>query len=420
MSKYVRQEKSQRKHPVASSATSLIKPPVVPVAPKERPGWKGPGFVKKTPKQIAVKAGHSKSESLNLAIQQQYLPFPLQQLLLNVLRTSFPVCQDYETLKPMLQEIRLAISEGDSGKAFSRPDWMEAYAVRWSSVRALCCATVFVEILRDFRTEIWIKNLLNYGQNYEHSPKATCLGGGVTEMLTFAAVLRHIRHHLIDQHSQGEGQLVPGSLSPIQVKYPPKLDLNLVDRADWTPAVSCLENGLLTSPVLSKYASRSAILKNTPFVTPDDLRVSFQKINALGLSQQELAAIVGQTPTLITLFFTLEDLCTTSTAKTAALLLKLTLEAPKDSLLLVIDSAEPVLNAVNGVDESGEETKRYGISNFLDMVLMEKRDSKGQAGKTAWEELIRDGKRLYKLAEGLKFPISLDHVKFQVHLFKKR
>ncbi|KAK0113654.1 hypothetical protein ONS95_013901 [Cadophora gregata] len=413
MSKYVRHEKSQRKHPVVSSATSPNNPLVAPTAPRERPGWKGPGFVKKIRTQPKANAGQSKCEKLFPAVQQQHLPLPLQQLLLSVLRASFPVCQDYDTLKPILREIRLAMSDGDSAKAFSRPDLMVAYAVRWSSVRALCCATVFVEILQDFHAEIWIENLFEYGHDSKQSLKVTCFGGGVTEILTFAAVLRHIRPHMTIQQSHASG------LAAIQNKCTPVLDLRLLDSADWAPAVSILENALLTPPVLSKYASQSAILNNTPFITSNDLRASFQQTNALELSHQELRAIVGHVPTLITLFFTLKDLHAASTARTAALLLKLSLEAPRGSLLLVIDSAEPLQKAADGLDEADKYTKKYGISNFLDLVLMEKVPN-STGGKTAWEELIRDDNRLFKLAEGLKFPIGLDHVTFQLHLFKKR
>ena len=418
MSKYIRHEKSQRKHPVASSAASLIKPPLVPIAPKERPGWKGPGFVKKTQKQPAVKVGLSKPGNLAPVIQQQYLPLQLQQLLLNVLRTAFPVCQDYETIKPILQEIRLAIHDGNFEKAFSRPDQSEAYAVRWSSVRALCCATVILEILQGFSKETWVNDFLDHAHDSETSPRATCLGGGVTELLTFAMVVRHIRH-LTGLHSQVDGQHVTDDVSHNQASYTRGLDLYLVDRANWAPAVSSLEKGLLARPVLSKYASQSAILKNTSFTASDDLRVSFQQCDILEISQQDLAAIIGQVPTLTTLFFTLGDLCTTSTAKAAALLLMLTLEAPRDSLLLVVDSAESTHDLV-AANEAGKKPKRHGISNFLDLVLMQKLDSEAADGETVWEELIRDRNRLFRVADGLGFPLSLDHVNFQLHLFKKR
>jgi 25S rRNA (uracil2843-N3)-methyltransferase len=113
MSKYVRQEKSQRKHPVASSASSLIKAPVVPAAPKERPGWKGPGFTKKAPKQPSRPAPSSSTLTTS-NIQEQLLPIELQQLLLNIFRTTFPACRDYEGLKPILKEIKDALSETSS------------------------------------------------------------------------------------------------------------------------------------------------------------------------------------------------------------------------------------------------------------------------------------------------------------------
>ncbi|KAH7370512.1 hypothetical protein BKA65DRAFT_488597 [Rhexocercosporidium sp. MPI-PUGE-AT-0058] len=418
--KYVRQEKSQRKHPVASSASSLITAPVVPTVPKERPGWKGPGFIKKTPKQ-AQQSGQSNSARATSIIQEQRLPIPLQQLLLNVLQKAVPACRDYEILKPMLQEIRLALSNGASDGAFSRPDWMDAYVVRWSSIRALSCATVLAAMFDLVAEDVWVQNLLKDRRTIESPSRATCFGGGPTELMAFAAVLRHIRPPLTDLKSPGivQPQTDDGSSAVPEVAAP-IMKLHLVDKANWTPSVLCLETGLLSPPVLSKYASQSAKLNNISFIPPGDLSTSLLQTDILGASQDELAAIIGSTPSLITFFFTLDDLHTTSTAKTAALLLKLTLVAPKDSLLLVVDSPEPPPNAAAGVEEAENKKRRYRMGKWLDLVLMDKFVFADAPGKPAWKYLLRDEDRLFKLGEGLKFPISLDHVRFQIHLFKKQ
>ncbi|KAG4429418.1 hypothetical protein IFR05_015104 [Cadophora sp. M221] len=419
MSKYVRQDKSQRKHPVASSASSLIKAPVVPTAPKERPGWKGPGFIKKAPKQ-ARQSGRSKPAAPSSAIQEQYLPIALQQLLLNTLRTSFPVCEEYETLKPMLEEIRVALSNGDSDRAFSRSDWMEAYSLRWGSIRALCCATVLAEMFEDFQEEIWVQNLLQDRRTIKSPLRAICFGGGPIEVMAFAAVLRHTRPPLTDLQNLSITQLQPDQPPIGSSSDTPILELHLVNKANWAQLLSCLETGLLTPPMLSKYASQSAKLNNAAFISPGDLSTSLLQIDILGASQNDLAAITGSAPALITFLFTLADLHAISTAKTAALLLKLTLVAPKNSLLLVIDSPEQPPDVATGAEVAESEKRRYHMGKWLDLVLMDKLVSVGVTGKPAWNELIRDENRLFRLEDGLKFPIGLDHVKFQVHLFKKQ
>ncbi|KAH9218513.1 hypothetical protein DL95DRAFT_385164 [Leptodontidium sp. 2 PMI_412] len=271
-----------------------------------------------------------------------------------------------------------------------------------------------------FQEEIWVQNLLKDRRTIKSPSRAICFGGGTTETMAFAAVLRHTQPPLTELQipNTTQLQLDPPLMGPNSDT--PVLELHLVDKASWAPSVSCLEMGLLTPPVLSKYASQSAKLNNAPFIPPGDLNTSLLQIDILGASQDELAAIIGSTPALITFFFTLADLHTTSTAKTAALLLKLTLAAPKNSLLLVIDSPEQPPNVVAGAEETGNEKRGYRMGKWLDLVLMDRLATVGVAGKPAWNELIRDENRLFRLEEGLKFPISLDHVKFQVHLFKKQ
>ncbi|KAL2066259.1 hypothetical protein VTL71DRAFT_2330 [Oculimacula yallundae] len=418
MSKYIRHEKSQRKHPVASSATSLIKAPMVPTAPKERPGWKGPGFNKKTPRQAQLPS-QSKLSRVTVAVQEQIIPLAHQQLLLNVVRAAFPLCQDYETLKPMLQGIRLALAEGDSDKAFSSQDWMEAYAVRWSSTRALSCATLLLSIVEEFGEETRIQNYLDGRRTSESTTRIVCFGGGSTEIMAFAASLRHISEEQNNDNTSTRPAVTDGpskaAVSPLS-----RVDLYLVDKADWAPVVSNIELGLFNPPELSKYASQSAKLNNASFIASADMSTSFLQKDILVASQEDLAAVLGPTPSLITFFFTLNDLHAISSAKTAALLLKLTLLAPRDSLLLVVDSVEPSSEAVVGVDGVGMEKGRYRMGKWLDIVLMGQFESAGVSDKSAWREIVRDENRVFRLAEGLKFPISLDHVNFQVHLFKKR
>jgi 25S rRNA (uracil2843-N3)-methyltransferase len=436
MSKYVRQEKSQRKHPVASSATSLIRAPIVPAAPKERPGWKGPGFVKKAPKH-PPRPTASSSTPAALNIQEQHLPIELQQLLLNIFRTTFPLCQDYEALKPVLQEIKNALSERDFERAFGRMDWLEAYTVRWSPNRALCYATVLVGMCDEFREEVWIKRLLGDEKyDVEEASKSTgttarplnvvCYGGGAAEIMALGAMLRHIRPDAI-------GKSIAASLQPDAVTESmgslpmseasvraPILELHLVDAADWSSVISSLQTGLVTAPMLSKYASAISKANNASFIAPDLLNTSFQLSNILEASQEELASMLGAEPALITLFFTLNELYTSSVAKTAGFLLKLTLATPKNSLLLVIDSPDSCSDATVEKDNKCKEKNRYPMHYLMDMVLMEKQLTRGVDDKPAWEKLIGDESRWFKLEEGLKYPISLENIRFQVHLFRRQ
>jgi len=319
------------------------------------------------------------------------------------------------------------IGEGNGGleKVGERREWAEAYAVRWSPNRAMLFAAVVVGMCEKFREEVWVRIFLA-DENVEggealKSPetlgtlKVVSFGGGAAEVIAFGALLRHILPRAIAKPSSASLQLDAvaedmNSLSILEGSVPtPILDLHLVDAASWEPVISSLHSGLTTPPTLSKYASASAKANNASFISPHALNPSFQQINILEASQEELSTILGTEPVLITLFFTLNDLYTSSIAKTAAFFLKLTLAAPKDSLLLIIDGPDVELAA--GKDEG----KKYPMHYLLDLVLLEK----GLSEKPAWEKLIGDQNRLFKMEEGLKYPVGLENIRFQVHLFRR-
>ncbi|PBP28153.1 hypothetical protein BUE80_DR001054 [Diplocarpon rosae] len=409
MSKYVRQDKSQRKHPVASSATSLLRAPPVPAAPRERPGWKGPGFLKRAAKQPAQAASATRGA---VKVQEPRLPPALQQLLMNVFRTALPVCQEYESLKPTLQQIRIAVAEGDYQKAFSRLGWLEAYAVRWSPNRALCAATLLVDLGEEFHDEAWFQSLLGIRDEGRsaHSPlAAVCFGGGAAEITAFAAALRFLLPRPSATTPVPSGPDSPTATAPgLAGAAAPILRLHLVDRANWAPVISCLETGLTTPPVLSRYASRGARDTNAPFLPPGALETTFRQSDVLAADQAGLEAMIGSHASLITIFFTLSDLHNFSTAKTAAFLLK-------------ADEAVAKQDDVGTEREEKEKEKqkrKYAIQNLLDVVLLEKHVA-GPGRVSAWEELVRDRSRLFKLEREVKFPLSLENIKFQVHLFRR-
>jgi 25S rRNA (uracil2843-N3)-methyltransferase len=423
MSKYVRQEKSQRKHPIISSSTSTIKAPVVPTTPKERPRWKGPGFTRKavkppprpTPASAAPTGPH---------LQQNLLSVELQQLLLNVFRTTFPICQDYETLKLTLREIKNALDEGDTERAFGRLDWMKAYVVRWSPSRALCYAAVLAGVFDDFGEEVWIKSLLDGLESevrgFSKSSgatsrplKAVCFGGAAAEIMAFGAVLRHF---IATRLASVSGST--SSPSELELSHP-ILELQLVNTANWTPIISSLRSGLTTPPTLSKYASVSARVNNAPFLTSDNLKPSFRQCRVLEANQEELDNMIGEEAALVTLFFTLGDFLASSVVKCTAFLLKLTLAAPKNSLVLIIDRLDSSAEITVEKDDQGKERKTYPMHYLLDMVLLEKQLPSSVDKKPTWEKLSEDQSKLFRVAEELKYPIGLENIKFQFPLFNK-
>jgi 25S rRNA (uracil2843-N3)-methyltransferase len=87
--------------------------------------------------------------------------------------------------------------------------------------------------------------------------------------------------------------------------------------------------------------------------------------------------------------------------------------------LLIVDSPESSSDATIKMDDKSKEKKSYPMRYLLDLVLMGKRLPKAMDDKPAWEELVGDESRLFKLDEVLKYPIGLENIRFQVHLFRK-
>jgi 25S rRNA (uracil2843-N3)-methyltransferase len=129
--------------------------------------------------------------------------------------------------------------------------------------------------------------------------------------------------------------------------------------------------------------------------------------------------MVGGKAVLITIFFSISDLWASSVVKCTAFLLKLTLAAPKDSLLLIIDGLDSSAEITLEKDDQGKERKAYPMHYLLDMVLLEKQLLSLMDNKPAWEKLLEDQSRLFRVAGQLKYSIGLENIKFQVHLFRK-
>lgn len=438
MAKFERKEKSQPKHkPTASSGASKApRPP-----PVQQPGWKGPTYLHKKPARPKPASPAGASDSGGPKLQVQALPAELQQLVLDIFRETFPASWDFEGLKPTLQEINAALAERDYGVAFGTEAFREAYAIRWSPSRALCYANLLADVLSSGGCDG--SSAMDFlGTSKEGNPphRAVCIGGGVTELMAFGALLRYFNPEAAGKPSS------PGALQTIDDQDPrestaiaesqdvtPLLQLTLVDTADWASVVAKLERGLKTPPVLSKYASAAARANNASLIGAGTMHVVCTQTDVLASSSvEDLKALIGPNAALIALFFTLNDLYTTSIPKTTKLLVELGIAAPRGSLLVVVDavgasSEAGVLKAAVGKEGGGK--KKYPMAWLMDHLLLDKGKTGGKEGEEeeemrssepAWEKILGDECRLFRLEEGLKYPASLENMRFQVHLFKRR
>ena len=204
------------------------------------------------------------------------------------------------------------------------------------------------------------------------------------------------------------------NLSSTNATEEPLLDLTLLDIANWDTVVRNLHQGLIT-PNPSTTA---------PLLPPTSLATSFQALDALSLPQSHFHDHYSSKPTLLTLLFTLNELYTASISKTTAFLLKLTMAAQRGTLLLVVDSPGSYSEAKVG----GGEGKKYPMKWLMDHALLDggkgkKPEGEGKGGErkdeVKWEKIVDDDSRWFRLPEALEYPIPLENMRYQIHLYRR-
>lgn len=317
-----------------------------------------------------------------------------QQTLLNIFSDAFASVLLSEQFPTLLQEIKQALFNRDFGGAFGKEEYLEAYAARWSPTRALCYASVFCGV-REYIDELVSKS--THGKDDESETadsssgkdvasndrvKMLCIGGCAAEHVAFASYLQQTKHS--------------GSL-------------RLLDSAPWKHATSLLQNQLTTAPPLSKYASAAAKASNSCLVEPSQLRFTFTHANVLDLDCDSLSEQVGLEPLLVTLMFTLSELYTEGgIGRTTKFLRNLGVVLPTGSLLLVVDSPGSYSEAA-----VGKEKKRYPMQWLLNHTLME-----SETPGYTWERLESEDSVWFRLPEGLTYPIQLENMRYQMHLYR--
>jgi 25S rRNA (uracil2843-N3)-methyltransferase len=425
MGKYDRQAQSQRKHgPILSSSASKA-----PIRPPPNGEWRGTGLTKKRTRQ------HLDTPKDVPLIQDQKLPIELQQLLLNIFRDSFLAAwADLEELKLVLHEINVALGERDFERAFEGKERTEGYALRWSPSRCLAYANVMAWLCENRPDDDWTRRILNASstQSQGNNAKVICFGGGPAEVMAFVGLVRYLRSDAAAGKPQSELDTTTISLPPHgSTTTTSMLDLRLVDSADWSAVINKLETGFTTPPPLSKYASASARATNSALLSPQSLAISFQQADVFGLGTEQLQNMVGSEAVFVTLFLTLNDLYNTSIPKTTAFLRKLDAVLAKESVLLILDSigAAAEKTIVMAHEGEAEETQSYPMDWLLDRVLLGKAGKEVTSKKSAeedkekavvrWEKVVKEDMRQHKLDEKLRYPGSLENVRFQLHVFRR-
>ncbi|KAK1991777.1 hypothetical protein LX36DRAFT_330177 [Colletotrichum falcatum] len=389
------------------------------------------------------------------------LPMPLQQRVLSTFAAAYNPVLTSRDLAEVLQEVKAALYARDFDAAFARarPEALDAYAARWSPTRALGYAAVFMGIeghLRELEAEPGVGpkayddsveagadakaadalrdeapspqeqtfrataspgedgsegeegpstnaaaaddkvapaaavDTPEPGTQFTKSIRTLSIGGGVAEIAAFATYL-----------SQQPTRSLGGAIA-------------LLDSAPWSDAVSKLHDALTTPPPLSQYANAAARAANVAIIEPGRLASSFTQQDVLAMTRDQLSQKLGDGPLLVTLLFTLNELYTTAgIGKTTAFLLDLTATVPLGSLLLVVDSPGSYSEAA-----VGKESKKYPMQWLMDHTLVTKPEKEGIVEGCRWEKLESHDSLWFRLADSLKYPIPLENMRYQMHLYR--
>ncbi|KAF4831870.1 25S rRNA (uridine(2843)-N(3))-methyltransferase [Colletotrichum tropicale] len=361
---------------------------------------------KQKPKQPPKQQQPTPSSSSSSAVPS--LPVPLQQRLLETFTAAFSPVLASPSFPTLLQEVKAALYARDFDAAFANaaPDALDAYAARWSPTRALGYAGVLLAVGEYLEEAHLILDGAGSDDGAAAAEPEEKPADGKPETQAQA-------QKTIKMLSIGGGAAEIASFGAYLSTHAPSLagHIQLLDSAPWGPVVTKLQHALATPPPLSKYANAAARASNAALLPASHLNSTFTQRDVLSMSRDELGSALGNDVLLVTLLFTLNELYTSAgIGKTTAFLLNLSATIPSGSLLLVVDSPGSYSEAA-----VGKESKKYPMQWLLDHTL--RKDEKPVEG-CLWEKVESHDSVWFRLAEGLRYPISLENMRYQMHLYR--
>ncbi|KAK3061501.1 hypothetical protein LTS18_006059, partial [Coniosporium uncinatum] len=253
--------------------------------------------------------------------------------------------------------------------------------------------------------------------NLQDEYKIVFLGGGAGAEAMALAFLRFF-------YDKGYRELWTterrGASQPHLAFAPPgKCTIETLDIADWEQVLIKLYHAS------SRIWSNSSVPETDGAPTVEHLDnthfTSFKQCDILDLDPDTMRISIVE-KRLITLMFTLNELYTTSHAKTTTFLLNLTSCTQPGTVLLVVDSP----GSYSSMSVNGSE-KKYPMHFMLDHTLLtlanrtSKRSGAGQEEieEPCWEKLRTEESTWFRLPKELRYPIPLEDMRYQLHLYRR-
>ncbi len=313
----------------------------------------------------------------------------MQQLILNIFRDALPIPADVN-LKQIIQDVKGHLYNRDFASAFGTENFLHAYALRWSPSRALAYADIFAGL--DVKDVSFKGQSTTEHEEIQNVSRAEilCIGGGAgAEVVAFAALAN--------------------------INCVSQLFITAIDIADWSSALSKLTTTVTQPPVLSQYAGAAKKDANRALLDSARCHVEFRKQDILACSVENFRLLVADT-SVVTIMFTLNELFSTSIAKTTAILLNLTETMRSESWLLVVDSSGSYSEVTLGKDN---EPKQYPMKWLLDHTLLQLAGH-GPGGISKWRRHVADDSRWFRINDKLRYPLELESMRYQIHLYQRQ
>ncbi|ODQ70405.1 hypothetical protein LIPSTDRAFT_31958, partial [Lipomyces starkeyi NRRL Y-11557] len=263
---------------------------------------------------------------------------------------------DPETLADTIQSIKAHLYARDYAAAFESHDYLLAYAVRWSSSRALA----YLHVLGDLCPHIQ-EILTSTSKRPNHKKNILCIGGGAGgEVLALATLANDL--------------------------CAKNVNILAIDIAQWDDVFVSLRDGIRRGLGWEKKdESDDDIAKDSIQLNSND-RVDFGSLD------------------IITIMFTTNELFAQSKPKTLTLFRYITDNCKPGTLLLLLESAGSYSHIQIG-------SKTFPVHFLLDHIMVD--DGAG------WEKVVHDDSVWFRVQKGLKYPLELENMRFFIRLYRR-
>ncbi|GMF06159.1 unnamed protein product [[Candida] boidinii] len=276
-------------------------------------------------------------------------------------------------------------------KAWDSDAKREAYAIRWSSSRALAYGCLFAE-------QRYIRNCL-FEKEEDDKEEEDDGEGNVT-------INQHIKHILCIGAGAG-GEVI--GLSSMISKFLQKQEINelranerifkvhAVDIANWGNIINDIDT----------YVNENWIKPNNINTAVNKVELKFDNKDVLKMSHEELNL---KNLNLITSMFTTNELISESKLETIKFLKTLSTYCSKNCLFLIVESAGSYSNVSIG-------SKQFPVFFLIDMILCGKR---GDENSGAWEIVDENDSIWYRVNKDIDYILKLENMRFFYRLYRKR